>query len=80
MCDYEAINSRRLIKHIVQLHKTNPRFKIRCFINECGATYDKWKSFQKHVQRDHPDSDVVLDFNFDNDAVFEQPRLDEQGI
>lgn len=60
MCTFKAFTPEQLVKHTVREHKSDPNFRVHCSV--CGASFDKWPSFQKHVQRKHralaPDVDV----------------------
>jgi len=52
------------MKHIVRYHRHDPRFKVKCTQNGCGATYQKWKSFRQHLFRKHLMYVIKLTFNY----------------
>jgi len=53
MCFFTCHSNEILMKHIVRYHRQDPRFKVICTQNGCGATYQKWKSFRQHLFRKH---------------------------
>lgn len=79
MCVFNTDNSALLIEHIVRLHKNSPRLKVHCFVDKCGATYTKWKSFQKHIRRFHQGVDIELDFNLEDEEILEHPDMEVEG-
>jgi len=54
-CDYVGVPS-EIIKHSVAEHSNHPSFFLSCDV--CGATYKKYESFRKHIQRKHPKADT----------------------
>lgn len=70
-----------VISHVARNHKFDPNFIVYCNEPGCGASYKKWSSFQKHVQRVHQ---MNLD-NIDNDNIADvsldvpEPYQDERN-
>jgi len=54
-CDYVGLPT-DIVRHSVAQHSNHPSFFLCC--DACGATYKKYESFRKHVQRKHPKSDT----------------------
>lgn len=54
MCPFKAQVNSVLVQHVVKRHETEPRFRVSCSEDGCGATFRKWASFRKHRQRKHP--------------------------
>lgn len=54
LCHYQTISSELLIKHVIRYHKNDPRFKIKCTLSGCGATFKKWRAFKNHILKNHP--------------------------
>jgi hypothetical protein len=64
-CDFTHTRARVLI-HMIRNHEHESKFTLSC--NFCGASYNKYDSFRKHLYRKHhqTDSEELL---FDNDQV-----------
>lgn len=68
MCSYSTVLDHLLIKHVIRYHRNDPKFKVKCEIRGCGATFAKWRSFKQHVTRFHPQNAITLNFlNNDNE-------------
>jgi hypothetical protein len=51
--EYGAITFSRLLAHIRYAHSRNPGFRLTCGIDECGKTYNKVDSYERHIRREH---------------------------
>ena len=79
LCPFATINDRVLTSHYVRIHRFHERFYVMCNVNNCGATYKRWKSYKMHVYRKHkgnisfqmaernPDGEEATLFNFHSD-------------
>lgn len=75
ICSFLCTDAETLVKHTVREHKLDPNFLVHCSI--CGASFTKWNSFQRHVQRKHAARAFMLvDDEEDNHNDQEQQRQD----
>lgn len=51
---YFAFTLRSLLSRIRKEHSTGPNFSVTCNVDGCPETYNKFNSFYRHVQRQHP--------------------------
>ena len=51
MCAFNTFSSEHLLKHTIRDHKNDPNFRVHCSL--CGASFEKWNYFQRHVRRKH---------------------------
>lgn len=54
MCHFFCEDIKTLFTHLVRKHQNASLFIAHCNVPGCGATYNKFSSFRKHVQRNHP--------------------------
>lgn len=47
---------RLLLSHIYMQHSQEPGFNVRCGVNGCPRTYNKYNSFYRHLHREHIES------------------------
>lgn len=51
---YFALTLRIILSHIRREHSIGPNFSVTCNVDGCPETYNKFNSFYRHVQRQHP--------------------------
>lgn len=58
MCSYTAEAQLLLLKHVLKFHQNDPLFKVFCKYENCHASFVKWDSFRKHVNRCHHNVEI----------------------
>lgn len=53
MCFFSTVVPTSLTRHYVRNHRFAPHFNVRCVVPGCTATFVKWCSCKKHIQRRH---------------------------
>lgn len=75
-CNYSCrVNeSDNYFKHLVKFHSNEPNFLVYC--SNCGRSFSKVNSLQRHYTREHKDQDTCADefepAGIDDDAVCEE--------
>ncbi len=63
-----------MLRHIGSVHSYEPGFQITCGVEGCARTYSNFRSFQKHLTRQHKavlesdateDTDTVIDVDLE---------------
>lgn len=50
---FVALTLRVLMNHIYTVHSNKINFFVRCGVNNCPATFQRYHSFYKHVKKKH---------------------------
>lgn len=53
MCFFSTLVPRSLMCHYIRNHRFDPHFTVKCVVSGCTATFIKWCSFKKYIQRKH---------------------------
>lgn len=61
MCFFCCDSNEPLINHAIRSHRHDPRFRVTCTHSGCGASFQKWASYQQHLFRKHQGGPVNLD-------------------
>jgi len=80
MCFFRCNLNDELICHCIRYHKHDPKFRIQCNYQRCGATYRKWKSFKQHLKRQHSNVAQMFYNIFNNDFDQDNQSLSEEGL
>lgn len=67
MCLFFTQESDNLQKHIIRIHKHDPRFRVVCNIGQCAFTTSSWPSFKNHMSKRH--NNMTNDYDGDDGAV-----------
>ena len=85
LCFFKTKSKQDLFVHTIKYHKNDPSFKVRCTIDGCNITYEKWRSYQQHVYRCHKQTVEnngvnILECEEENKKNEENIPNDERGI
>ena len=57
---FVAVTLRILMNHYYTVHSNEVNFSVRCGVNDCPATFQRYHSFYKHVKRRHKNEYEVV--------------------
>jgi len=92
MCFFKCTSHEEFMQHYTRNHKHDPQFRVQCNLCECGATFNKWRSFRTHLFRRHPqipliENEIVENFieqatinRHDLDEIMNHPNNDEGNL
>ena len=66
---------KRVVRHIGSVHSFEPGFQITCGVNGCARTYTNFRSFQKHLTRQHQ---AAFEKNTTDDSTADSHVLEEE--
>ena len=52
---FQSLKLRTLMNHIYSVHSQECNFHIKCLINDCQLSFNKYNSLYKHILKHHPE-------------------------
>ena len=79
MCLLDCPNAEILDKHIVRIHRNDPRFHVFCTEENCEFSTSNWYSFKNHQSKKHRPH-IVRNDGVDGDDIVDNDMFDMEAI